>query len=149
MVSSLLDVADWEEYITHEGWMGTLQVVNNHYDTFLEPLVKHFADVNVAGQALCYRSLLAVYEDLARAPESLALEDLDADCGAPLTRSETTALLGCSWTRWRGSSVRTTSPAPQGTAASSTRPLSFTTQQRSFPSACCRAYSVTVATLSS
>jgi len=93
MVSSLLDVADWEEYITHEGWMGTLQVVNNHYDTFLEPLVKHFADVNVAGQALCYRSLLAVYEDLARAPESLALEDLDVDCGAPLTRSETTALL--------------------------------------------------------
>jgi serine/threonine protein kinase len=93
MVSSLLDVADWEEYITHEGWMGTLEVVNNHYDTFLEPLVKHFADVNVAGQALCYRSLLAVYEDLARAPESLALEDLDADCAAPLTRSETRALL--------------------------------------------------------
>ena len=27
--------------------MGTLEVVNNHYDTFLEPLVKHFADVNV------------------------------------------------------------------------------------------------------
>ena len=93
MVSSLLDVADWEEYITLEGWMGTLEVVNNHYDTFLEPLVKHFADVNVAGQALCYRSLLAVYEDLARAPDSLALEELDVDCAAPLTRAETTALL--------------------------------------------------------
>ena len=94
MLSSLLDVPDWDEYITFEGWMGTLEVVNNHYQNFLEPLVKHFANVNFAGGALCYRSLLDVYENLALVPNSLSLEDeLYLTCAAPLTRAETTALL--------------------------------------------------------
>jgi hypothetical protein len=94
MLSSLLDVPDWDEYITFEGWMGTLEVVNNHYQDFLEPLVKHFANVNFAGGALCYRSLLDVYENLALVPNSLSLEDdLYLTCAAPLTRAETTALL--------------------------------------------------------
>ena len=94
MISSLVNVAGWEEYVTFEGWVGTLEVVNNHYETFLEPLVKHFLNANIAGEAVCYRSLLDVYENLARAPSSLALEEsIQLTCAAPLTRAETTALL--------------------------------------------------------
>ena len=94
MVSSLVKVADWEDYVTLDGFFGTLEVMNNHFEIFIEPLVKHFANANLDGKALCYRSLLDVYESLARLPNDRALEEtVQLSCASPLTRSETTALL--------------------------------------------------------
>ena len=51
MVASLLAIDGWEEYVGLEGFFGTIAVMNSHYLTFLEPIVGHFADLEVEGKS--------------------------------------------------------------------------------------------------
>ena len=97
MVKSLIANTDgWEHYVLFEGWMNTLEVVNNHYTAFLEPIVKHFVDINLGGEAVCYQSIMHLQEELAKPdPNSgiAAAHSTVSKCAAPLLRAETLALL--------------------------------------------------------
>ena len=97
MVKSLIANTDgWEHYVLFEGWLNTLEVVNNHYTAFLEPIVKHFVDINLGGEAVCYQSIMHLQEELAKPdPNSgiAAAHSTVSKCAAPLLRAETLALL--------------------------------------------------------
>ena len=96
MVASLLAIDGWEEYVGLEGFFGTIAVMNSHYLTFLEPIVGHFADLEVEGKVLCYSSITELYDVLRRPPPSISGSELtaaEADCANPLSRAETMTML--------------------------------------------------------
>jgi len=64
LLHSLLDLPGWEEYVTFEGYFSTGTLIMNHYVKFLQPVVKHFSELQINGDILCYSTAMDLFDQM-------------------------------------------------------------------------------------
>ena len=91
MVSSLMDVPEWELYIGYEGYLAIGELLKDEYVTFIRPIVQYFENLIIGEDSMfCHSTVRSLFNRLATPPPGLIGVDIGYyDCMNPLSRRDT------------------------------------------------------------